>query len=1104
MVVPGLVKWGAISTSQVMVLILFGTNALLFVIFQFLTWRNKLEEIATNSTSHSVEDREEGVELLERQEREESGEDHKNPLIKDTDTQSSLQKATPHAVSTYTKPYTGTFECCLTLTTELFRTSILMLFTFICERHWYLEHSGKEYSRDHFLFILFLFFLYAFYTIKPIRDHAVLGREQTEEWKGWMQFIFLLYHYFHAEEVYNSVRVMITCYVWMTGFGNFSFFYIKQDFGWLRLIQMMWRLNFSVLLLMWTHGNTWILYYICPMHTFYFLMVFLSMYIYKSVNHTKYGIRHKLVVLGIVIYIIWDINGGIFDAVFALLGTDKVIGANSGSVWEYYFRTSLDHWSSYLGMIFALNYPLIEQYYKFAAGLPLYFAATVMFVLTIAWLFIIYTKPKMEYNLLHSYTAIVPLVSYIFFRNISLGMRSFVSMSLHDLGKTTLETYLLQHHIWLTSNAKTLLTWIPNHPYINFAFATFIFFVVSKELYRLTMSIRGLVLPDDASTAKTNIFGMCTVLIICYSIAFGLVDMDIFGTGTGNGEFYSIVFIVCCFLALLVCQALARFNTSTRTHSTLQSHSRNITMVLCGMLVLGALLHMSARGGGAFGINGSGSSSSNAAMDISTPLLQGSGPGVISGLPSPIRPACAQLLSQGKWIVSDCNTHNRRTLSLPLSTQTSNHDHIHSHSRNQRRAATSSEALCESNKWLWADSSSSGCPTQPTKISRMRAHILFADRVVTFMGDSVVRQTYHQFVSLLDAAYDPIGPISFDKKHMDLKFVSTNGAIGGIGGPSKVTVQFLWAPFVSNITDILRSTSTSSSISVSNPAIASDFIVAGGGLWDALHGRSKSTYENELSKLASAWSSLKALRNRGNTLPPIGSGLVPPSSSLVSVTRRPVPVYVWLQPTTILDARLSPEKAPHMNEQIISTYRQAVVSALGKGQEAGAEAAVDVILDATDASESRVEGSMDGIHFVDNVYQVIAQMVANAYGLRYPSRMSSPIANTSIKVGLGSSSGTNKSPYVAKITGSMSFPGYGILVLTLSIVMLYGMDNFLGIGYLSLLIFGKTSDWEAAYAPLHKKLGISAAGVSTGGEPAGASGADVSPATLNTSTSVNV
>ncbi len=48
----------------------------------------------------------------------------------------------------------------------------------------------------------------------------------------------LRYHYFKAENTYNAIRVMITCYVWMTGFGNFSFFYIKQDFSAIRLLQV--------------------------------------------------------------------------------------------------------------------------------------------------------------------------------------------------------------------------------------------------------------------------------------------------------------------------------------------------------------------------------------------------------------------------------------------------------------------------------------------------------------------------------------------------------------------------------------------------------------------------------------------------------------------------------------------------------------------------------------------------------------------------------------------------------------------------------------------------------------------------------------------------
>jgi len=45
-------------------------------------------------------------------------------------------------------------------------------------------------------------------------------RDQTEEWKGWMQVMFVWYHYFAAKEWYNWIRVYIACYVWMTGFGK--------------------------------------------------------------------------------------------------------------------------------------------------------------------------------------------------------------------------------------------------------------------------------------------------------------------------------------------------------------------------------------------------------------------------------------------------------------------------------------------------------------------------------------------------------------------------------------------------------------------------------------------------------------------------------------------------------------------------------------------------------------------------------------------------------------------------------------------------------------------------------------------------------------------
>jgi len=38
-------------------------------------------------------------------------------------------------------------------------------------------------------------------------------------------------------EIYNAVRVFIACYVWVTGFGNFSYYYKKKDFSIARFAQ---------------------------------------------------------------------------------------------------------------------------------------------------------------------------------------------------------------------------------------------------------------------------------------------------------------------------------------------------------------------------------------------------------------------------------------------------------------------------------------------------------------------------------------------------------------------------------------------------------------------------------------------------------------------------------------------------------------------------------------------------------------------------------------------------------------------------------------------------------------------------------------------------
>jgi 10 TM Acyl Transferase domain found in Cas1p len=73
------------------------------------------------------------------------------------------------------KPFNGTLDCFTNLTSELFRTGLIMTLTYVCEKHPLFEHSQKSYSRDFFLFVLVIFFGYAFMTIKPVHDLTLLG-----------------------------------------------------------------------------------------------------------------------------------------------------------------------------------------------------------------------------------------------------------------------------------------------------------------------------------------------------------------------------------------------------------------------------------------------------------------------------------------------------------------------------------------------------------------------------------------------------------------------------------------------------------------------------------------------------------------------------------------------------------------------------------------------------------------------------------------------------------------------------------------------------------------------------------------------------------------
>jgi hypothetical protein len=258
--------------------------------------------------------------------------------------------------------------------------------------------------------------------------------------------------------VYNVIRVFVSAYVWMTGFGNFTYFEKKQDFSLERGISMWLRINYFPLLLSFFLDVSLENYYVVPLHTTAFFITMATCKVASLLKNRGWDDY-------------WQRNGaaiGLCLLVHIIFYQTPLVESLSYFSDEYKFRFQSDKYTAWVGILSGFLWPKCKEYMQwcYAGEQP---QVKAMWLQRIGGVFLIYMwwslfghfEDKYTYNPIHPYCFWLPVVGWLMVRNSSKYLCELHSESLEFFGKITLETYVLQFHVFMNHNVKNIPVVIP-------------------------------------------------------------------------------------------------------------------------------------------------------------------------------------------------------------------------------------------------------------------------------------------------------------------------------------------------------------------------------------------------------------------------------------------------------------------------------------------------------------------------------------------------------------------------------------------------------------------------------------------------------------------
>lgn len=381
---------------------------------------------------------------------------------------------------------------------------------FIADRTGFWLKEQKQFNPWTFGFLVLCPLAAGLATVRRAeKDMGFLNRDQTDEWKGWMQVAILIYHYLGASKIsgiYNPIRVLVAAYLFMTGYGHTTFYIKKADFGFLRIAQVLVRLNLLVVILVYTMDVNYLSYYFPPLVSMWYLIVYGTMAIGSQYNDRMPFLLSKIAIsMGMLTWFMTET--WMLDAVFTFL--ERIFSIH-WSAREWSFRVTLDLWVVYFGMLLAIAVIKIQAYRLTDHHLwPMAVKAAVgtsIFILLWFFAFELMQESKFTYNAWHRYISFLPIVAFIILRNASSSLRSCSSRAFAFIGRCSLETFIIQYHLWLAGDTKGVLVLLPGTRWrpINFVISTIMFIYISDHVAHATGELTTWICGNKETSLPTS------------------------------------------------------------------------------------------------------------------------------------------------------------------------------------------------------------------------------------------------------------------------------------------------------------------------------------------------------------------------------------------------------------------------------------------------------------------------------------------------------------------------------------------------------------------------------------------------------------------------